>query len=58
MHAVVHARPLVGRRDEASADPDHVAEDLGVSPKQQQQLLKLAHDGLAAQGQTFVAMNN
>jgi hypothetical protein len=37
---------------------DHVAEDLGISPKQQQALLKLAHDGLASTGQTFVAMNN
>ncbi len=37
---------------------DHVAEDLGISPTQQQALLKLAHDGLAAQGETFVAMNN
>ena len=37
---------------------DHVAEDLGISPIQQQQLLKLAHDTLAAQGQTFVAMAN
>ena len=35
---------------------DHVAEDLGISPKQQLALLKLAHDGLAASGQTFVAM--
>jgi hypothetical protein len=37
---------------------DHVAEDLGISPQQQQTLLKLAHDGLAAQGERFVAMNN
>ena len=37
---------------------DHVAEDLGISPTQQQQLLKLAHDTLAAGGETFVAMNN
>jgi hypothetical protein len=37
---------------------DHVAEDLAISPKQQQILLKLAHDSLAAQGQTFVAMAN
>jgi hypothetical protein len=37
---------------------DHVAEDLGISPTQQAQLLKLAHDALAAQGETFVAMNN
>jgi hypothetical protein len=37
---------------------DHVAEDLGISPTQQQALLKLAHDGLLAQGETFVAMNN
>lgn len=37
---------------------DHVAEDLGISPKQQQALLKLAHDALAAQGETFVAMND
>jgi hypothetical protein len=36
---------------------DHVAEDLGISPTQQQQLLKLAHDTLAAHGETFVAMN-
>jgi hypothetical protein len=35
---------------------DHVAEDLGISPIQQQQLLRLAHDGLAAQGQTFIAL--
>jgi len=40
----------------ASKGKDHVAEDLGISPIQQQQLLKLAHDGLAAQGQTFMAM--
>jgi len=40
--------PLKGRH--------HVAEDLGISPTQQQQLLKLAHDGLAGQGQTFMAM--
>jgi hypothetical protein len=37
---------------------DHVAEDLGISPTQQQQILKLAHDTLAAHGETFVAMNN
>lgn len=37
---------------------DHVAEDLAISPKQQQILLKLAHDSLTAQGQTFVAMAN
>jgi hypothetical protein len=37
---------------------DHVAEDLGISPTQQQQILKLAHDTLAAGGETFVAMNN
>jgi hypothetical protein len=37
---------------------DHVAEDLGISPTQQQALLKLAHDGLMAQGEKFVAMNN
>ena len=37
---------------------DHVAEDLGISPTQQAQLLKLAHDTLAAGGETFVAMNN
>ena len=36
----------------------HVAEDLGISPTQPQQWLKLAHDALAAQGQTFVAMAN
>jgi len=36
----------------------HVAEDLGISPTQQQQLLKLAHDTLVAGGETFVAMNN
>jgi len=36
---------------------DHVAEDLGISPTQQQQLLKLAHDALQASGETFVAMN-
>ena len=33
---------------------DHVAEDLGISPTQQQALLKLARDTLVAQGQTFV----
>jgi len=37
---------------------DHVAEDLGISPTQQQQLLKLAHDTLASHGETFVAMND
>jgi hypothetical protein len=37
---------------------DHVAEDLGISPTQQQALLKLAHDGLMAQGEKFVAMKN
>jgi hypothetical protein len=37
---------------------DHVAEDLGISPVQQQQLLKLAHDTLAAGGETFVALND
>jgi len=37
---------------------DHVAEDLGISPIQQQQLLKLAHDSLASSGETFIAMNN
>jgi hypothetical protein len=37
---------------------DHVAEDLGISPIQQQSLLKLARDTLAAQGETFVALNN
>ena len=37
---------------------DHVAEDLGISPRQQQTLLKLAHDTLAAQGEMFVAMKN
>lgn len=37
---------------------DHVAEDLGISPTQQQQILKLAHDTLAAGGESFVAMNN
>jgi hypothetical protein len=37
---------------------DHVAEDLGISPTQQQQLLKLAHDTLQASGETFLAMNN
>jgi hypothetical protein len=42
----------------AARGKDHVAEDLGISPKQQQTLLKLAHDALAAQGQTFIAMNN
>jgi hypothetical protein len=42
----------------AAKGKDHVAEDLGISPKQQQDILKLAHDALAAQGQTFVAMNN
>jgi hypothetical protein len=36
---------------------DHVAEDLGISPTQQRQLLKLAHDTLAAHGETFVATN-
>jgi hypothetical protein len=36
---------------------DHVAEDLGISPIQQRQLLKLAHDALAKSGETFVAMN-
>jgi len=36
---------------------DHVAEDLGISPTQQQQLLKLAHDALQASGETFLAMN-
>ena len=36
---------------------DHVAEDLGISPTQQQHLLKLAHDTLAAHGETFLAMN-
>jgi hypothetical protein len=40
----------------ASKGKDHVAEDLGISPTQQQQLLKLAHDGLAAQGQTYMSM--
>ncbi|HWY61416.1 MAG TPA: hypothetical protein VNW15_05900 [Rhizomicrobium sp.] len=42
----------------AAKGKDHVAEDLGISPKQQQALLKLAHDGLASTGQTFVAMND
>ena len=37
---------------------DHVAEDLGISPAQQQQLLKLAHDTLAASGEAFVAKND
>ena len=37
---------------------DHVAEDLGISPTQQKQLLQLAHDQLMAGGETFVAMNN
>jgi hypothetical protein len=37
---------------------DHVAEDLGISPIQQQALLKLARDTLAAQGETFVPINN
>jgi hypothetical protein len=41
----------------AAKGKDHVAEDLGISPTQQQQLLKLAHDTLAAHGETFVAMN-
>ncbi|HUO03337.1 MAG TPA: hypothetical protein VMU31_11195 [Rhizomicrobium sp.] len=36
---------------------DHVAEDLGISPTQQRQLLQLAHDTLSASGETFVAMN-
>jgi hypothetical protein len=40
----------------ATKGRDHVAEDLGISPVQQQQLLQLARDGLAAQGQTFMAM--
>ena len=42
----------------AAKGKDHVAEDLGISPPQQQALLKLARDGLTAQGQKFVAMNN
>jgi hypothetical protein len=42
----------------AAKGVDHVAEDLGISPTQQQTLLKLAHDTLASQGETFVAMNN
>jgi len=37
---------------------DHVAEDLGISPIQQQQLLKLAHDTLTESGATFIARNN
>jgi hypothetical protein len=40
----------------AAKGKDHVAEDLGISPAQQLQLLKLAHDGLSAQGQSFVAI--
>jgi hypothetical protein len=36
---------------------DHVAEDLGISPTQQRQLLKLAHDALAKSGESFVAVN-
>ena len=32
---------------------DHVAEDLAISPTQAKVLMKLAHDGLAAQGQSF-----
>ncbi len=42
----------------AAKGVDHVAEDLGISPAQQQTLLKLAHDALTAQGQTFLAMKN
>ena len=49
---------LLAGRDANKRPMDHVAEDLGISPKQQQTLLKLAHDALAAQGQTFIAMNN
>jgi hypothetical protein len=40
----------------AAKGRDHVAEDLGISPMQQRQLLALARDGLAAQGQSFVAI--
>jgi hypothetical protein len=47
------APPISGR-----GGKDHVAEDLGISPAQARQLLKLAHDTLAAHGETFVAMNN
>jgi hypothetical protein len=36
---------------------DHMAEDLGISPKQQQELLQLAHDSLVASG-VQLAMNN
>jgi hypothetical protein len=41
----------------AAKGKDHVAEDLGISPTQQRQLLKLAHDALTKSGESFVAVN-
>ncbi|HEX4105187.1 MAG TPA: hypothetical protein VHX92_03050 [Rhizomicrobium sp.] len=49
---MILAAPITGR-----GGKDHVAEDLGISPAQQRQLLKLAHDTLAASGENFVATN-
>ncbi len=56
LEAAMEFGKVTGEDPMTLAGKDHVAEDLGISPAQQRQLLKLAHDGLAMQGQTFMVM--
>jgi hypothetical protein len=58
LEALLDFGKVTGLDPQSLAGKDHVAEDLGISPTQAKALMKLAHDGLAAQGQSFkTAMN-